>query len=88
MRILVCCIILAGCAGLEMPRTYYHWMKAGGNAAGLDSDWRECVGVNSSSSRIIEGGVVRAEAVDPGKVVECMKGRGYSLDGTRRADDR
>jgi hypothetical protein len=74
--------VLAGCAGQEMPRTYYHWVRPGGNPEAVNADWRDCVGVNSTASRI-DGDVIHADAVDPDKATACMKARGWTLDGSR-----
>lgn len=74
-------LLLSGCAS-EMPRTLYHWTKAGGDSGAMTADWRDCVAANSASSRPVDGVTVRAEAVDPGRAVDCMKGRGWALTGS------
>ena len=78
-------LALAHCTAL--PRTDYHWVKAGGDMPTLSADWRDCVRANSLTSRVestttADGGqVLHADGVDPDRAVACMKGRGWMLDG-------
>jgi hypothetical protein len=63
--------------------------EAGGDMPTLNADWRDCVRANSLTSRVenattADGGqVLHADAVDPDRAVACMKGRGWTLDGTK-----
>jgi len=80
-------LVLAHCTVL--PRTDYHWVKAGGDMPTLNADWSECVRANSLTSRVesattADGGqVLHADGVDPDRAVACMKARGWTLDGTK-----
>lgn len=80
-------LLLAGCAGTRsLPLSYQHWVKAGGNMPMLNADWRDCTRANSVLSRVVSGGgetaeVVHVDQLDVGLAVECMKGRGWTLDG-------
>jgi hypothetical protein len=78
-------LVLANCT--EMPRTNYHWVNAGGDMSTMNADWLACVAANSYGSRIADtntdgGQILHADGVEPDKVVACMKGRGWMLNGT------
>lgn len=86
MRLLLCALLLTGCAAVPMPRTSYHWTKAGWNAQTMDADWLSCVQANSAAAQVLDATaavrVVHADAVDPDRAIDCMKARGYTLTGT------